>query len=91
MHTSFIKIIHFSRLVKINDRLREFNFKKNNNAGDYVFDIDTADDRGNRLFFRLTKDSDNQWALSFKQPVPDWIENHLQQLVTELEEGLQSN
>ena len=36
MHTSFVKIIHFSRLVKIEDRLREFNFKKNNNAGDKV-------------------------------------------------------
>jgi hypothetical protein len=91
MHTSFIKIIHFSRLVKINNRLREFNFKKNNNAGDYVFDVDTADDRGNRLFFRLAKNSDNQWTLDSKQPVPDWVENHQQQLVTELEEGLLTN
>ncbi|GAB3413075.1 hypothetical protein [Niabella aquatica] len=91
MHTSFIKIIHFSRLVKINNRLREFNFKKNNNAGDYVFDVDTADDRGNRLFFRLTKNNDNQWSLDSKQPIPDWIENHQQQLVVELEEGLLTN
>jgi len=91
MHTSFIKIIHFSRLVKINNRLREFNFKKNNNAGDYVFDVDTADDRGNRLFFRLVKNSDNQWSIDSKQPIPDWIESHLQQLVTELEEGLLTN
>jgi hypothetical protein len=71
--------------------LREFNFKKNNNAGDYVFDVDTADDRGNRLFFRLAKNSDNQWTLDSKQPVPDWVENHQQQLVTELEEGLLTN
>ncbi|MCH5717194.1 hypothetical protein [Niabella hibiscisoli] len=55
MHTSFVKIIHFSRLVKISGRLREFNYKKNNNAGDYVFDVDTADDRGNRIFSGLAK------------------------------------
>lgn len=90
MHTSFIKIIHFSRLVKINDRLREFNFKKNNNAGDYVFDIDTADDRGNRIFFRLTK-TDNSWSLNSMQPIPDWVGKHIEQLTVELEEGIQTN
>lgn len=87
MHTSFIKIIHFSRLVKIDNRLREFNYKKNNNAGDYVFDVDTADDRGNRIFFRLQK-NDNEWALSANQPLPDWIPKHEQQLVVGLEDGL---
>lgn len=90
MHTSFIKIIHFTRLVKIGDRLREFNFKKNNNAGDYTFDVDTADDRGNRIFFRLQK-SDNEWNLSSKQILPDWVSSHQQQLVNELEEGILSN
>ncbi|WP_346236472.1 hypothetical protein ABDK00_015345 [Niabella insulamsoli] len=90
MHTSFVKIIHFSRLVKINNRLREFNYKKNNNAGDYVFDVDTADDRGNRLFFRLSK-TENEWSLSSNHPIPDWIGQHLEQLVKELEEGIQSN
>ncbi|MCH5596811.1 hypothetical protein [Niabella ginsengisoli] len=90
MHTSFIKIIHFSRLVKINERLREFNYKKNNTAGDYVFDVDTADDRGNRIFFRLSK-NDNEWTLNSTHAIPDWIGQHLQQLVTELEEGILSN
>lgn len=90
MHTSFVKIIHFTRLVKISGRLREFNFKKNNNAGDYVFDVDTADDRGNRLFFRLSK-NDNEWTLSSKQTIPEWIGQHQDQLVTELEEGILTN
>ncbi len=90
MHTSFVKIIHFSRLVKISGRLREFNYKKNNNAGDYVFDVDTADDRGNRIFFRLSK-NDNDWSISSKQTIPEWIGQHIQQLVTELEEGILTN
>ncbi len=90
MHTSFIKIIHFTRLVKINNRLREFNFKKNNVAGEYVFDVDTADDRGNRIFFRMTK-NDNTWTISSQQPLPDWVEPHVEQLVSELEEGIQTN
>lgn len=91
MHaSSFVKIIHFSRLVKIDGRLREFNFKKNNSAGPYVFDIDTADDRGNRIFFKLHK-NDNSWEITSKQELPNWIEDNKQQLVTELEEGLQHN
>ncbi|HOZ95342.1 MAG TPA: hypothetical protein PKY86_10025 [Niabella sp.] len=90
MHTSFVKIIHFSRLVKIEDRLREFNFKKNNNAGDYVFDVDTANDRGNRIFFRMQR-TGNEWSASSEQPMPEWVQTHLDQLVMELEEGVQTN
>jgi len=90
MHTSFVKIIHFTRLVKINNRLREFNFKKNNVAGEYVFDVDTADDRGNRIFFRMTK-NENTWTISSQRPLPDWVEPHIEQLVSELEEGIQTN
>ncbi|MEE6185876.1 hypothetical protein [Niabella digestorum] len=90
MNTSFVKVIHFTRLVKIQGRLREFNYKKNNNAGEYVFDVDTADERGNRLFFRLSKE-DNEWSLTSNQPLPEWIGQHKEQLVAELEAGLQEN
>ena len=90
MNSSFVKIIHFSRLVKINGRLREFNFKKNNNAGEYVFDVDTADDRGNRLFFRLNKNN-NEWTITSTQTIPEWIGQHIEQLVTELEDGILTN
>ncbi|MBZ4188220.1 hypothetical protein [Niabella beijingensis] len=90
MHTSFNKIVHFTRLIKINGRLREFNYRKNNNAGSYVFDVDTADDRGNRLFFRLLKE-DNEWALTTKMPVPEWVTDNRELLITELEEGVLNN
>ncbi len=87
---SFNKMIHFTRLVKIDGRLREFNFRKNNTAGNYIFDVDTADDRGNRLFLKLGKDS-GDWELSSKQTLPDWVVNNREQLISELEEGLNEN
>lgn len=87
---SFNKMVHFSRLVKIDGRLREFNFRKNNTAGNYIFDVDTADDRGNRLFFRLDKDA-GDWQLDSKQNLPDWITKNQEQLVSELEEGVNEN
>ena len=90
MHTSFNKIVHFTRLIKINGRLREFNYRKNNNAGSYVFDVDTADDRGKRLFFRLAKE-DNDWQLTSKLPVPEWVTDNRELLITELEEGVLNN
>ena len=90
MHTSFNKIVHFTRLIKINGRLREFNYRKNNNAGSYVLDVDTADDRGNRLFFRLAKE-DNDWQLTSKLPVPEWVTDNRELLITELEEGVLNN
>ena len=83
-------MIHFSRLVKIDGRLREFNFRKNNTAGNQVYDTDTADDRGNRLFFRLSKES-GDWELTSTQNLPDWITGNKEQLVQELEEGLNEN
>lgn len=80
-------MIHFTRLIKLDGRLRELNFRKNNTAGNYVFDVDTADERGNRIFFKLGKDN-GDWELSSKQALPDWIEKNREQLVHELEEGL---
>jgi len=90
MHTSFNKIVHFTRLIKINGRLREFNYRKNNNAGSYVFDVDTADDRGNRLFFRLLKEN-NEWELTSKMSMPEWVTDNQELLITELEEGVLNN
>lgn len=91
MNNNFKKIIHFSRLIKISGRLREFNFRKNNNAGNYVFDADTADERGNRLFFRLNRDEHNEWELTSSQVLPEWITAHQEQIITELEEGVLNN
>lgn len=90
MSSNFNKIVHFTRLVKTEGRLREFNFRKNISAGENTYDVDTADDRGNRLFFRLIKDG-TEWSLTYKQPLPEWITRNQEQLVAELEQGLVEN
>lgn len=80
------KVVHFSRLIKIENRLREFNYKKNNLLGDNVYDVDTADDRGNRIYFKL-RNAENIWTVEAKTALPDWLKNNEKTIVTGLEEG----
>ena len=69
----FTKNVHFTRLVKISDRLREFNFRRVPDAIDQLFHVDVSDDRGNRIVFRLRK-QDNQWQIQIMDSVlPQWI------------------
>jgi hypothetical protein len=55
MHFVFKKVTHFSRLLKAGGRLREFNFRKltDQTDGDW-FHVDVADERGDRIIFRLS-------------------------------------
>ena len=46
------KNIAFTLLIKINGRLREFNFRQ---RGDSHYNIDTTDERGNRYYFKMEK------------------------------------
>jgi hypothetical protein len=71
MHIQFIKNIQFTRLVKADGRLREFNFRKLNGIKEDIFTVDVSDDRGNRIIFRMQKD-DNAWKI-VQQPLPEWI------------------
>ncbi len=87
MDTTFNRIIHFSKLIKISGRVREFNFRKNNNAGPQVFDVDTADGRGSRLYFRLIKENE-EWSMTTKMDLPTWITENQEQIIESLEEGL---
>jgi hypothetical protein len=71
MEMKFIRNIQFTKLIKANGRLREFNFRKSNNLGDGTFTIDVSDDRGNRIVFHMEK-SDNFWKIK-EQQLPPWI------------------
>lgn len=64
----FKKNIAFTSLIKINGRLSEFNFRK---RGESHYDIDTNDDRGNRLFLKMEK-QDNDWKM-VDTNVPSWL------------------
>jgi hypothetical protein len=65
------KNIQFSKLVKTEGRLREFNFRKSNPNGKVLFFVDVTDDRSIRIIFQMIKDNDS-WKIQ-PQLLPDWI------------------
>jgi hypothetical protein len=87
MHVNFVKAIHFTRLIKAGGRLREFNFRKLRNADPEAFTVDTVDDRGNRILFRMQKSESNQWAIQ-PQMLPKWIPESENQLHEAIEDEL---
>jgi len=66
------KNIHFTKLVKVNGRLKEFNFRKLGGANEGLFTVDVSDDRGNRILFRMQKESDI-WKIVPQQQLPNWV------------------
>ncbi len=72
MKLTFVKNIQFTRLLKVNGLLREFNFRKPNNRDESPFTVDVADDYyGNRIIFHMTKEGDS-WKI-VPQELPDWV------------------
>lgn len=71
MHFQFVKNIQFTKLVKAEGRLREFNFRKLNGIQENLFTVDVSDDRGNRILFRMQKE-EAAWKI-IPQQLPDWV------------------
>jgi len=71
MKMKFVKNIQFTRTIKADNRLREFNFRKLGGLQEGIFTVDVVDDRGNRIMFRMQKE-DHGWKI-VNQPLPDWI------------------
>ena len=71
MKLKFEKNIQFTKTIKADNRLREFNFRKIGGLEESTFTVDVVDDRGNRIMFRMRK-NDNAWKI-VSQPLPDWI------------------
>ena len=88
MHVQFIRNIQFSKLLKADGRLREFNFRKPNGLLEGLFTVDVSDDRGNRLVFHMQKD-EKSWKI-IKQTLPPWIFDTESQLNALIEEELQN-
>ena len=72
MIIQFNRNIQFSKLIKADGRLREFNFRKVNGLVEELFTVDVSDDRGNRLMFKMRKDG-NDWLILADKPMPEWI------------------
>lgn len=66
-----MKNIQFTKLIKAEGRLREFNFRRSNPSGEVMFFIDVTDDRNNRITFQMQKENDT-WKIPH-QLLPPWI------------------
>ncbi len=72
MQTQFARNIHFTKHIKANGRVREFNFRKIPSQDEQLFHVDVSDDRGNRLIFRMQKSNNDQWRL-INLGLPQWV------------------
>ena len=85
MHFDFDRNIHFTKLVKAADRLREFNFRKLPGTSEPQFHVDVPDDRGNRISFKMHKEGNNVWKI-MDTSLPQWVassEGRLHELIEE--------
>jgi hypothetical protein len=84
----FVKNIQFTRLIKADGRLREFNFRKMTILQETLFSIDVVDDRGNRIMFRMQR-NDSDWLI-MPQPLPAWVQDQEKVLSEMIKEELNS-
>ncbi len=87
MKFPFSKNIHFTKLVKTADRLREFNFRKLPGKEEGLFHVDVPDDRGNRIVFKMHKQEKDQWRI-VDQHLPSWISDQEQRFNDLIEEEM---
>ena len=87
MIIQFNRNIQFSKLIKAEGRLREFNFRKVNGLHEELFTVDVSDDRGNRIMFKMRKEG-NEWLIIAEHPIPDWVKNNSSRFSEAIEEEL---
>ncbi len=64
--------IQFTKLLKANGRMREFNFTRPSAISENLLNVDVSDDSGKRIIFRMQKKEDGFWKI-MEQEVPTWI------------------
>lgn len=84
MKLQVTKNIQFSRLIKANGRLCEFNFRKMNGLNEGIFSVDVADDRGNRILFKMEKE-EGFWKIATPD-LPFWITAAVHELHEKIDE-----
>jgi hypothetical protein len=90
MQIRFVKNVQFTRVLKAEGRMREFNFRKPNGREQALCTVDVSDDRGQRIIFSMQKDdSKNTWKI-VPQPLPAWITQLETRLSELIEEELQN-
>ncbi|MBK5273225.1 MAG: hypothetical protein JJE22_19660 [Bacteroidia bacterium] len=74
MQIQLLKNIQFTKLVRADGRLREFNFRKyTGDEGQLLFSVDVVDDRGNRIIFKMKKDDGGWRIVPVPAPLPQWV------------------
>ncbi len=85
MKIQFFKNVQFTKLIKVDGRLREFNFRKHGDIlQNHICSVNVADDRGNRIIFEMQK-QETGWKI-VQNKLPVWIldnENNFQQYIEE--------
>ncbi len=84
----FVRMVQFTRLVKLNGRLREFNFRKLKSPDEELFTVNVCNDRGDRIIFGMKK-KDNAWRI-VADKVPEWIAQGEQDLGVAVDDELQN-
>jgi hypothetical protein len=87
MQIKFVKNIQFTKVLKAEGRMREFNFRKPNGREQALCTVDVSDDRGQRIIFNMQKE-DSGWKI-IQQPLPAWISQLEKKLSELIEEELQ--
>ena len=83
-----VRNIQFTKLLKAEGRMREFNFRKSESGGKIFFNVDVTDDRNNRLLFCMEK-VDSIWKIQPKE-LPVWITTNESNLCGLIEDEFQS-
>ena len=78
--------ISFSKVIKLGDRLREFNFRKIPGSDNYS--INVSDDKGQRILFNLLKTSESNWVLE-GHSLPLWLQFSESVLGSAIDENLE--
>lgn len=71
MELKYVKNIQFTRLIKCDGQLKEFNFRKPNGKQEGLFTVDVIDAKGNRIIFNMEK-TDGSWKITTAD-LPTWV------------------
>lgn len=84
MELKYVKNIQFTRLIKVDGQLKEFNFRKSNGKPEGTFTVDVIDAKGNRIIFNMEM-TGSHWKITSNE-LPAWIlesENNFHEIIEE--------
>ena len=71
MELKYVKNIQFTRLIKFDGQLKEFNFRKPNGKQEGLFTVDVIDANAKRIIFNMEM-MDTVWKIT-SDNLPVWI------------------